>query len=603
MLVHIPVRLPTALEVVLLGLAYIAGFLLNMFVYKPYTSPLKKVRGPPGGYGAQGHTAEIMDLQGDEVHQWIDTYGPTFLVRGSFGVHHRLFTLDPRALTHVLTNTNIYTKSDLLRNLVRRYMREGLIVAEGERHKLQRRVTQKLFTMGGLKGMAQIVQDKSNQLRDVCLELCSSPASSSPYSPVNPSLPPGTREVDVYSSASRCTFDLIGSIGIDHQFDSTGNWDGEGGQMFHKYEKMQLLCDGSVGLRMILSLYWPVVDKIWPSENTRRVNDAMDSLEVLAKEKMAERQRELDAGKRSGFADNRDLLTLMLRHNMAKDLTAENTLRDHEITGQLSTFMFAGSETTAGTISFGLYDLARHPDIQSRLRSEILECGDNLPYEQIDELPYLDAVVKEIMRINPSLPGTIRQAQKDDIIPLAESITLTDGRVVNEIKIRKGQLIHVPIEHIHTYETIWGPTAKTFDPSRFLATPSSSPDASPRAGATGLPSPPLTPAQSAQSARRVGVPAIVPPGPGIWPNFMTFIDGPRRCIGYKLAVMENKTVIFTLLREFEIGLVEGQQIYRWNMMSNRPFVSGTLWSKGSRLPLLFKPYKGEGEKSEEGQKI
>lgn len=94
---------------------------------------------------------------------------------------------------------------------------------------------------------------------------------------------------------------------------------------------------------------------------------------------------------------------------------------------------------------------------------------------------------------------------------------------------------------------------------------------------------------------------------------MTFIDGPRRCIGYKLAVMEIKTVIFTLLREFEIEPVEGQHIFRWNMsitflirsrhkekmtdppfrMSNRPFVANTLWSKGSRLPLHFKLYKGE----------
>lgn len=86
------------------------------------------------------------------------------MVHGPFGVHHRIFTIDPRALSHVLQHTNIYTKSDLLRDLVRRYMKEGLIVAEGERHKVQRKVSQKLFSMGGLKSMGQIVQDKSNQV-------------------------------------------------------------------------------------------------------------------------------------------------------------------------------------------------------------------------------------------------------------------------------------------------------------------------------------------------------------------------------------------------------------------------------------------------------
>lgn len=43
-------------------------------------------------------------------------------------------------------------------------MKEGLIVAEGERHKVQRKVSQKLFSMGGLKSMGQVVQDKSNQV-------------------------------------------------------------------------------------------------------------------------------------------------------------------------------------------------------------------------------------------------------------------------------------------------------------------------------------------------------------------------------------------------------------------------------------------------------
>ncbi|OXG44848.1 cytochrome P450 [Cryptococcus neoformans Bt120] len=591
MLKQLSFQPPTMIGSILLALVILVVWLLHVFVYKSFTSALKNVPCPPGGNGSQGHIGEIMNLQGIEVHQWIRTYGSTFMVRGPFGVHHRIFTIDPRALSHVLQHTNIYTKSDLLRDLVRRYMKEGLIVAEGERHKVQRKVSQKLFSMRGLKSMGQIVQDKSNQLRDILLNLCANPTASNPYSPVNRTLPPGSREVDVYSAASRCTFDLIGSIGVDHQFDSIADWEGSGGKLFHKYEQMQLLCPGAMGIRMLLSLTWPLVDRIWPSENTKRVNDAMGSLEKFAKEKMIERQQELLTmdSKKGDVPDRRDLLTLMLRHNMSRKISPADKLRDHEISGQLSTFMFAGSETTAliisGTISFGLYDLARHPDVQSRLRAEIFECGDNLPFDQIDELPYLDAVVKEIMRINPSLPGTVRQAQKDDIIPLAEPVTLTNGKVVTDIHIQKGQLVHVPIEHLHTSEHIWGPTAKEFDPSRFIST--SQPAAF--SDQLTLASNPV----ATFSARRDAVPSYVPEGPGIWPNFMTFIDGPRRCIGYKLAVMEIKTVIFTLLREFEIEPVEGQHIFRWNMMSNRPFVANTLWSKGSRLPLHFKLYKGE----------
>nr|KIR85413.1 hypothetical protein I308_04107 [Cryptococcus tetragattii IND107] len=202
MLEQLPsLQLLTTTESILLALTVFALlWLLHVFVYKPFTSPLKNVPCPPGGTGSQGHIAEIMDLQGTKIHDWIKAYGSTFMVRGPFGVHHRIFSVDPRVLNHVLKHTNIYTKSDLLRDLVRRYMKEGLIAAEGERHKVQRKVSQKLFSMGGLKSMGQVVQDKSNQLRDILLNLCANPTASNPYSPVNPTLSPGCREVDVYST-------------------------------------------------------------------------------------------------------------------------------------------------------------------------------------------------------------------------------------------------------------------------------------------------------------------------------------------------------------------------------------------------------------------
>ncbi|WVQ71929.1 hypothetical protein IAR50_001471 [Cryptococcus sp. DSM 104548] len=595
----IPACLLTIWESLGLALLAFVVWAINIFLYKPLTSPLRNLPHPEGGWAVGGHIDHILDLGSEVPNQWIDQLGPTFMVRGFFAVHHRIFTVDPRALNHVLQNTNVYTKPDILRSLVKRYMKNGLIVAEGTRHRIQRKVTQKLFSTVSTRAMGELVQDKSNQLRQILRNLCANPATSTPFSQTIATLPAGTRQVDVYSSASRCMFDVIGSVAVDTvnpPFDAAGDYTSFGGRLFHKYEKMQLLCEGAMGLRMFFSLYFPWIDIIWPSENTKRVNDGMGSLQDFAKQQMTERRAELEAmnGKKGDVAERQDLLTLMLKHNMSKSLSPADKLRDDEISGQLSTFMFAGSETTAGTISFGLYDLARHPDIQAKVRAEILECAETLTPEQIDELPYLDAVVKEIMRCNPSLPGTVRTATRDDIIPLAVPVKMSDGATANEIRIRKGQLVHVPIDHLHACTHIWGPTANQFDPSRFLDTPSTYPSPTPTTPGFPLdahaaqPSPVL-------STRRTSVPSVVPAGPGIWPNFMTFIDGPRRCIGYKLAVMEIKMVLFTLLREFEVEPVEGMRIGKWNMMSNRPYVSGTLMSQGSRLPLNFRLYKGESE--------
>ena len=62
---------------------------------------------------------------------------------------------------------------------------------------------------------------------------------------------------------------------------------------------------------------------------------------------------------------------------------------------QVNTFIMVGHETTAGSLAFTLLELARHPEVQSRLRDEIRTKGGDLSYNDIQRLTYLDAVVKE----------------------------------------------------------------------------------------------------------------------------------------------------------------------------------------------------------------
>lgn len=57
--------------------------------------------------------------------------------------------------------------------------------------------------------------------------------------------------------------------------------------------------------------------------------------------------------------------------------------------------MMVGHETTAGSISFTLLDLARHPEKQRKLREEVRSYGRDLSYDDVQRLEYLDAVVKE----------------------------------------------------------------------------------------------------------------------------------------------------------------------------------------------------------------
>lgn len=83
-------------------------------------------------------------------------------------------------------------------------------------------------------------------------------------------------------------------------------------------------------------------------------------------------------------------------------------LSDNEIIAQSMVFLFAGHETTSTVLSFACYHLAVSPEIQEKLQQEIDsawsdECNQMLSYETIHQLPYLDMVISETLRLYP--PG------------------------------------------------------------------------------------------------------------------------------------------------------------------------------------------------------
>ena len=89
------------------------------------------------------------------------------MVRGLFYVHHRLFTLDGQAVNHIMSQPYLYEKPMILRKLLKRYMKDGLISAVGQRHKLQRKVVSKLFSAGAMRDMIGVIEEKSNQVSQI----------------------------------------------------------------------------------------------------------------------------------------------------------------------------------------------------------------------------------------------------------------------------------------------------------------------------------------------------------------------------------------------------------------------------------------------------
>jgi hypothetical protein len=82
-----------------------------------------------------------------------------------------------------------------------------------------------------------------------------------------------------------------------------------------------------------------------------------------------------------------------------------------------------------------LYQLARSPHVQTKLRQELLSVPSSTPsLEDLNALPYLDQVVREGLRIHAPVASTMRSAAVDDVIPLSAPIRDRKGRIMSEIQ-------------------------------------------------------------------------------------------------------------------------------------------------------------------------
>lgn len=93
-----------------------------------------------------------------------------------------------------------------------------------------------------------------------------------------------------------------------------------------------------------------------------------------------------------------------------------------------------------------MLELAKQPHIQSRLRGEVHAMertirgrGDtDYTVADFEAMPYLQAVLKEILRFYPAVPHTYRQSLQDDVLPLSKPIVTRSGKTIHEIPIRAG---------------------------------------------------------------------------------------------------------------------------------------------------------------------
>lgn len=149
-----------------------------------------------------------------------------------------------------------------------------------------------------------------------------------------------------------------------------------------------------------------------------------------------------------------DFMNLLI--NLRTDPETHLTL--NEISAQAFLFFLAGFETSSTTLGFMIYELALNYDIQSKVRTEIQSVignNNNIQYEQIFKLTYLDMVFQETLRKYPPAPIVLRKANQTYQVPGEKFV------------IKKGERIIIPIYAIHHDEQYYK-DPEIFDPNRFL---------------------------------------------------------------------------------------------------------------------------------------
>ncbi|TFK49501.1 cytochrome P450 [Heliocybe sulcata] len=510
---------------------------------------LKNIPGPPNPSWFYGNMRELQKANsGEQVERWADEYGHVLKFKFPFSAD-RLVMLDTKAIHHVLSHSYDYPKPEQAHRNISRIFGYGLLVVEGEEHKLQRRVMNPAFGPIHLREMSGIFFDKAIQLRDIWLSQI--PASGEPA------------KVDALSWLSRMTLDVIGLAGFGYNFEALSP-DQKPNELSQAFATIFNGGARNGGIRQTLAFAtgfsWLV-----PSARLKQINEARSTTDRIGMELLEEKKR---AVRESMSADEkvekkafqgRDLLSLLVKANMAEDIPENQRLTDAQVLAQVPTFMIAGHETSSTGVTWCLYALSTNPSAQSKLRSELLSVPTDTPsMDELNALPYLDAVVREMLRVHSPVPSTVRVAGRDDIIPLNRAFVDTKGREQTTVTVSKGDIIDIPIVPINRSKEIWGEDAHEFKPERWIDHK---------------------------------IPEAAMSVPGIWGHLLSFLGGPRACIGYRFALVEMKAIIFTLIRAFEIELaVPKEEIGKKSMLVTRPLLLSEP-EKKNQLPLLIRPVK------------
>ncbi len=453
-----------------------------VIIYPRFLSPLRHLPEPSGNSFFNGQWAVLIkEPSGLPMRRWINEIPNNGLIRYKHLFNRdRVLVTSPKGLAEVLTTKSYdFVKPDFMRIGIGQILGVGVLLAEGDEHKMQRKGLMPAFNFRHIKELYPIFWSKSVEM----------------VQGIQASLPANTPwSLEVGEWASRATLDIIGVAGMGQDFNSIANPDTELNRVY------RTIFQPSKSAQFLSLLQFFVPHWIIRSLPVKRNDDVRAAAGVAR-----ETSRQLVQEKKLAMASNKSLPPDIISVALSSGYFTDEKLVDN-----MMTFLAAGHETTASAFTWAIYLMCQSPHVQAKLREEVrshissLTTDKKITSEIIDNMPYLHAVCNEVLRIYAPVPLTLRDT--------ANATTIL-GQYIP-----KGTKVVLAPWAVNYSTELWGPDAAEFKPERWMA-------------------PGQANAGGAESNYA----------------FLTFLHGPRSCIGSKFAVAELACLLaaFVGVYEFE----------------------------------------------------
>jgi len=427
-----------------------------------------------------GPLALLRVLARNPLEAWTKAHFEKPIVMGGLSIGRVALVSDPAAIRRVLMdNSQNYHKDWLQRRVLSAGLSNGLLTAEGQQWRMQRRALAPLFarrtvlsfSVAMIDAAAALVERlklRDGQIEDIAVEATRLTLDVLERTMFSDGLGRSPEEIRL---AMKHYFEAIGRL---DPFDVLGlpNW-------VPRLSRWKL--------RPMLRLFESAIDAI-VSTRRRRIAEDPDSVP-------------------------RDILTLLLE---ARDPETGEGLSEVEVRANILTFIAAGHETTANSITWSLFLLSQSPEWRRRVQAEADRELDGDVEGLAERLVETRAVIDEANRLYPPIAAISRAA-------------LAPDELAGE-PIRRGTMVVIAPYVLHRHRALWA-DPDAFDPNRFL-----------------------------DGAReRIDRFAYLP-----------FGVGPRICIGATFALQEAAIVVATVMRHFTLELAPGHAVWPVHRVTVRP---------------------------------